>query len=200
VPGWLLEIFARYGYAAVFVGVLLENTGIPVPGETILLAGAALAQFGQLSLGWVIAFAVAGAVLGDNFGFFIGRHGGRRLAARFGPSFGLSESRLAEFDRFFLMYGARTVFFARFITGLRVVGAVLAGASGLRWPTFLFYNATGALAWTVAVAMAGYLLAYSWDTLVRWVGGFGLAAFVFVVLLVAISVARRHRSHRGIRL
>ena len=96
MPEWLVDLFTRYGYAAVFVGVLLENTGVPVPGETILLAGAAFAKFGRLSLGWVIATAVAGAILGDNFGFFIGRHGGRVFAERYGPRFGLSDARLAE--------------------------------------------------------------------------------------------------------
>ena len=193
MPDWLVDLFARFGYAVVFVGVLLENTGLPVPGETILLAGAALAQFGRLSLGRVIAAAIAGAVLGDNFGFFIGRHGGRRLAERYGPRLGLSDRRLAEFDRFFVRYGARTVFIARFVTGLRVVGAILAGASGLPWPTFLFYNATGAIVWSIAVAAAGYLLAYSWGTLERIVGGVGLAAFVLFVLAVVVGVKRARR-------
>ena len=194
MPEWLVDLFARYGYAVVFVGVLLENTGVPVPGETMLLAGAALAQFGRLSLGWVIATAVAGAILGDNVGFFIGRHGGRVLAERYGPRLGLSDRRLAEFDRFFAVHGARTVFIARFITGLRVVGAVLAGASGLRWLTFLFYNATGAFVWSIAVAVTGYLLAYSWNTLERLIGGFGLAALVIFVLVVVLGVIRARRT------
>jgi len=197
VPEWLLDLFARYGYAVVFVGVLLENTGIPVPGETILLAGAALAQFGRLSFGWVVAAAVAGAILGDNFGFLIGRHGGRALAVRYGPRLGLTESRLADFDRFFVRYGPRTVFIARFVTGLRVVGAILAGASGLRWPTFLFYNATGAIVWSIAVATAGYLLAYSWDTLERVIGGVGLVALVLVVVAVMLGVRRARRKQSG---
>lgn len=197
MPEWLLDLFARYGYAVVFVGVLLENTGIPVPGETILLAGAALAQFGRLSFGWVVAAAVAGAILGDNFGFLIGRHGGRALAVRYGPRLGLTESRLADFDRFFVRYGPRTVFIARFVTGLRVVGAILAGASGLRWPTFLFYNATGAIVWSIAVATAGYLLAYSWDTLERVIGGVGLVALVLVVVAVMLGVRRARRKQSG---
>src|SRR5437764_1743617 len=159
MPDWLTDLFARYGYAVVFVGVFLENTGLPVPGETIVLAGAALAQLGRLSLGWVIATAIAGAILGDNAGFFIGRRGGRVLAERYGPKLGLTGQRLAEFDRFFARYGARTVLVARFITGLRVVCAILAGASGLRWVTFLFYNAAGAVIWATAVAVVGYWLA-----------------------------------------
>jgi membrane protein DedA with SNARE-associated domain len=89
------------------------------------------------------------------------------------------------------------VFIARFVTGLRVVGAVLAGASGLRWPTFLFYNATGAIVWSIAVATAGYLLAYSWDTLERVIGGVGLVALVLVVVAVVLGVRRARRKQSG---
>jgi membrane protein DedA with SNARE-associated domain len=195
VPEWLIDLFARYGYAVVFLGVFLENTGLPVPGETMLLAGAALAHFGRLSLGAVIVTAIAGAILGDNLGFFIGRHGGRRLAEKYGGRVGLSPGRLAEFDRFFDRHGPKTVFAARFITGLRVVGAVLAGASGLRWPIFLFYNATGAIVWCTAVAAAGYALANSWETLERWVGRTGL---IFTIIVVAIGVAAWLRSRRNV--
>src|SRR5205814_6532038 len=128
-------------YAAVFVGVLLENAGLPIPGETVLLAGAALARFGRLSFVWVVALAIAGAIVGDNIGSVIGRRAGRTLAERYGSRIGLTKKRLDLFDRFFARHGGRTVFIARFITGLRVIGAMLAGASGLRWSTFLFYNA-----------------------------------------------------------
>src|SRR5438477_2555715 len=93
MPDWLTDLFARYGYAVVFFGVLLENAGVPVPGETALLAGAALARFGRLSIVWVIVTAIAGAILGDNLGFLIGRRGGRALAERHGPKVGLSERR-----------------------------------------------------------------------------------------------------------
>jgi len=190
LPAWLIDLFARYGYAVVFGGVFLENTGLPVPGETALLAGAALAHFGRLSLRWVIVTAIAAAILGDNLGFFIGRHGGRRLVERYGDRVGLTSDRLAGFDQFFERHGAKTVFAARFITGLRVVGAVLAGASGLRWPTFLFYNATGAVVWCSAVAAAGYALANSWDTLERWIGRTGLVALGLAVVLLLVSRAR----------
>ena len=136
MPEWILDLFARYGYAVVFGGVFLENTGLPIPGETMLLAGAGLSHYGQLSLGCVILTAIAGATLGDNLGFFIGRHGGRRIAERHGWRVGLTADRLVAFDRFFQQHGPKTVFAARFITGLRVVGAVLAGGSGMSWPVF----------------------------------------------------------------
>jgi membrane protein DedA with SNARE-associated domain len=197
VPEWLVDLFARYGYAVVFAGVFLENTGLPVPGETVLLAGAAMAQFGRLSLPWVIVTAVAAAMLGDNLGFLIGRCCGRGLAETYGSRIGLTRARLAQFDRFFTQYGGRTVFIARFITGLRVFGAVLAGASGLRWPVFLVYNASGAVVWCIAVATAGYTLAYSWDTLERWIGRTGLIGLALVAAIAIVGVMRARRSRQS---
>lgn len=192
MPPWLLNLFARYGYAVVFAGVFLENTGLPVPGETTLLAGAALAHTGALSLPWVVATAIAAATLGDNLGFYIGRRGGRALVERFGGRFGITAARLGEFDRFFERHGGRTVFIARFITGLRVVGAMLAGGSGMRWRAFLVYNALGAIVWCTAVALAGYALGHSWDLLERWIGRASLVALV-VVALMAVWTIRRSR-------
>jgi membrane protein DedA with SNARE-associated domain len=196
MPGWLLDLFARYGYAVVFGGVFLENTGLPVPGETALLAGAALAHAGHLSLVWVIVTAIVAAILGDNLGFFIGRRCGRGLIERHGGRLGITRARLAQFDRFFVRHGARTVFIARFITGLRVVCAVLAGSSELPWPKFLFYNATGAIVWSTAVAFAGYSLAYSWDTLERWVGRTGLIGLAVVVAAGVIGLVRARRNRQ----
>ena len=191
MPDWLLDLFARYGYTVVFVGLLLENAGLPVPGETMLLAGAALAQFGRLSLPVVILTAIAAAILGDNLGFLIGRRGGRALAERHGWRIGLTAPRLVQFDRFFERYGPPTVFIARFVTGLRVFCAVLAGGSGMGWRVFLFYNAAGAVVWSTTIAFVGYSLAYSWSTLERWVGESGLAALVIVIVVGAILYLRR---------
>jgi membrane protein DedA with SNARE-associated domain len=185
VPQWIVDLFARYGYAVVFFGVFLENVGVPVPGETMLLAGSALASFGQLSLKWVILIAIAGATLGDNLGFFIGRRGGRVLAERHGWRLGFTKARLAEFDRFFAKHGPRTVFFARFITGLRVVGAILAGGSEMRWSTFVLYNASGAIVWCTIIAASGYFLGRSWDALEEWIGRASLLGLVVVVIAVA---------------
>ena len=194
MPDWIVDLFARYGYTVVFAGVFLENTGLPVPGETMLLAGAALAHQGRLSLTWVIVIAIVGATFGDNLGFFIGRHGGRRIAERHGWRVGLTADRLVAFDQFFRQHGPKTVFAARFITGLRVVGAVLAGGSGMSWPVFLFFNATGAIVWCTAVAFAGYSLAYSWETLERWIGRTGLVALVLVLAVGIIGVVRARRN------
>jgi membrane protein DedA with SNARE-associated domain len=195
VPSWLIDLFARYGYFVIFFGVLLENAGVPVPGETILLAGAALARFGHVSLAWVIAIAIAGAVLGDNLGFLIGRRGGRALLER-GRFVGLSAARLAQFDAFFLRHGAKTIVIARFVTGLRVVGAVLAGSSALGWGRFLVFNVTGAVAWALTFGTVGYLLGYSWETLQLWIGHLGL---VFLAILLAAGAVMYARSRRRAR-
>jgi undecaprenyl-diphosphatase len=197
LPEWIVALFAKYGYLVVFGGVFLENAGLPVPGETMLLAGAALAHYGHLSLTRVILTAIAAATLGDNLGFAIGRRYGRALAERFGWRIGLTPERLAQFDGFFQRHGARTVFIARFITGLRVFGAVLAGSSGLRWPTFLFYNAMGAIVWSTAVALAGYSLAYSWQTLERWIGRSGLVGLAAVIAIILIGAARARRNRHS---
>jgi membrane protein DedA with SNARE-associated domain len=197
LPEWLIDLFARYGYAVVFFGVFLENAGLPVPGETVLLAGAALAKFGRLSLSWVIATAIVGASLGDNLGFWIGRRGGRALAERYGPRIGLTPYWLNEFDRFFERHGPKTVFIARFITGLRVFCALLAGASGLSWRTFLVYNVAGAVVWASTIGATGYALAYSWTTLERWIGRSGLIASAVVAGLLIMTWARQRRRRES---
>jgi membrane protein DedA with SNARE-associated domain len=194
MPAWLLDLFAHYGYAAVFLGVFLENTGLPVPGETMVLAGGALSHVGSLKIGWVIATAIVAAICGDNLGFVIGRRGGRVFAERHGWRVGLTRSRLVVFDQFFLRYGPATVFIARFVTGLRVFCAVLAGASDLAWPTFLFYNAAGAIVWSTTIAAAGYALARSWERLERWIGRAGLIALAAVAAVVVIGALRARRQ------
>ncbi len=195
MPSWLTDLFAGYGYLVVFFGILLENAGIPVPGETILLAGAALARFGHLRLAWVVVIAICGAVLGDNIGFLIGRRGGRALLER-GRMFGLPPARLAQFDGFFARHGAKTVFFARFVTGLRVVGAVLAGASILPWNRFLIFNAAGAVAWAVTFGAVGYLLGYSWETLERWIGHLGLVLLIVIAAGGVVAAVRSRMRSR----
>jgi membrane protein DedA with SNARE-associated domain len=194
VPEWIVDLFATYGYLVVFLGVFLENAGVPVPGETALLAGAALSHYGRLSLPRVVVTAIAAAILGDNLGFYIGRRAGRGLADRHGWRIGLTRRRLAEFDRFFARHGPKTVFIARFITGLRVFCAVLAGASALRWPTFLFYNATGALVWSTTIGLAGYALGQSWDRLERLIGRSGLVGLALVVTVFIFAVIRARRT------
>jgi membrane protein DedA with SNARE-associated domain len=143
-----------------------------------------------------VTTAIAGAVLGDNIGFVIGRRGGRRLLERHGRLLGLTKQRLDQFDAFFARHGAKTVFIARFVTGLRVVGAVLAGASTLPWGRFLIFNAAGAVAWATTFGAVGYALGYSWETIERWLGHLGL---VFLVVLAVVAVFAVGRSRRRSR-
>ncbi len=197
MPVWLTDLFARYGYFVVFFGVMLENAGVPVPGETILLAGAVLSRFGHLSIGWVVVAAISGAVLGDNIGFLIGRRGGRALLIAHGNRVGLTAARLAQFDAFFVRHGAKAVFIARFVTGLRVVGAIFAGASELAWGRFFVFNVAGAIAWATTFGTVGYLLGYSWETIERWIGHLGLVFLIVLVLAGALMFARSRLAGRA---
>jgi membrane-associated protein len=150
---------ANIGYAGLFGLVLGESAGVPLPGETALIAAGLLAGSGQVALPAVIAVAAAAAVLGDNIGFWVGRRGGRRaiLAPR-GPFKRHRHALMIRGEAFFERHGPKAVFFGRWVTGVRVVAAVVAGASAMRWRTFLLYNALGAAAWAASVAGVAALL------------------------------------------
>jgi membrane protein DedA with SNARE-associated domain len=195
----LLSYFQQYGYWVVFFGVMLENAGIPVPGETILLAAGFFAALGHFHLGIVMAVACMGAVLGDNAGYFIGRRLGRAALLRYGRYAGLTPKRLAMFESFFEKHGDKTILVARFITGLRVFAALLAGAAHMRWPRFALYNFLGAVLWSIAITLAGYFFGHSWHLLERWVGGIGAAALAAVIVggVVVLLVRRRRRASQA---
>ncbi|MGZ4616896.1 MAG: DedA family protein, partial [Actinomycetes bacterium] len=135
--------FATYGYLIVFVPILLECAGIPLPGETVLLAAGVAAQHGVLSLPLVIVVAAAAAILGDNLGYWVGRRGGRPLLFRHGRVLRIGDTQIAVLDSFFARHGAKTVFFGRWVAFLRVWAAVSAGTSQMPWRTFLPWNALG---------------------------------------------------------
>ncbi len=198
MPEWLTTLLGRYGYVVIFVVVMLESTGVPVPGETVLLGGAFFAQRGIFWLPGVIGLAIAAAILGDNLGYWIGHRVGRQLAEQHGRLVGLTPARLAALDTFFAQHGAKTVFFARFVSGLRVFVAFFAGMSRLPWAEFLLYNAAGAVAWATVVGLVGYLFGQSWELLARWVGRAGLFGVGLVVALILIGLA--YRRGRGVVL
>jgi membrane protein DedA with SNARE-associated domain len=185
----LADWFARYGYPVLFGTVLLENVGVPVPGETAVLTAGLLSSpqgGGRLSLGLVMAVAFVAAVVGDNFGYWLGRSLARpRLSDGRGFLF-LTPARFASVEGYFHRYGAATVFAARFITGVRVVAALAAGTAGMSWLRFLAANAAGALAWAVVVTLEGYLLGEGWHAL-RVSGGNIVWLAVAVVLLVPVA-------------
>ena len=195
----LLSYFQQYGYWVVFFGVMLENAGVPIPGETILLAAGFFAALGHFHLGIVMAVASTGAVLGDNAGYFIGRKLGRATLLRYGRYAGLTPKRLAMFESFFERHGDKTILAARFITGLRVFAALLAGAAHMRWPRFALYNFLGAVLWSIAITLAGYFFGHSWHLLERWVGGIGAAALAGVIVagVVLLLVRRRRRASQA---
>jgi membrane protein DedA with SNARE-associated domain len=193
----LLAYFAHYGYWVVFFGVMLENAGVPVPGETILLAAGFFAAQGHFNLGEVMVIAAVGAVLGDNAGFLIGREVGRATLERYGRYAGLTHARIAHMDAFFTAHGNKTILVARFITGLRVFAALLAGSARMPWRTFAIYNMLGAVLWSVAISLAGFFFGRSWDVLEHWIKGAGLIMFGLAVVAVVtmIVIKRRKRRH-----
>lgn len=194
MPHWLVSLFGRFGYAALFAGIFLENLGVPVPGETVLLAAGFFAKQHVLRLSIVIPIAIVAAILGDNFGYWIGRRGGRRFVERRGKYIGLSAARLSAVEAYFDRHGAKTVFFARFISGIRVVAAIGAGVSKLPWTKFVVYNAAGAVAWGTAMGLLGYAFGQSWPLLERWVGRFGIVAVGLIAIAVLLAILRRYRE------
>jgi membrane protein DedA with SNARE-associated domain len=192
----LLSYFDHYGYWVVFFGVMLENAGLPVPGETILLAAGFFASQGHFHLWEVMAIAAFGAVLGDNGGYLIGRKVGRSTLVRYGRYVGLNQHRIGHMDRFFAGHGDKTILVARFITGLRVFAALLAGSARMEWRTFALYNMLGAVLWSFTITLVGFFFGRSWDVLEHWIKGTGVIALVLAVLIVVMMIVVRRRRQR----
>jgi membrane protein DedA with SNARE-associated domain len=182
----LFAYFARYGYFVVFFGVMLENAGVPVPGETILLAAGFFAAQGHFHLWEVIGVASFGAMLGDNAGYAVGHRVGRAALERYGRYILLTRNRLRKLDKFFARHGDKTILFARFVTGLRVFAALFAGAARMPWGKFVVYNMAGAILWAVAITLLGFFFGQSWDLLHRWLGRAGLIVGLAVLLVVLL--------------
>jgi membrane protein DedA with SNARE-associated domain len=156
VAHFLDQLIVHHGPALLFLIVALESAGLPIPGETTLVAAGVLASQGKMNIAVVIVAAAAGAIIGDNVGYWIGRTGGRGLLERWGPVKRFSERVLPPAERFFERHGPKTVFFARFIAGLRVTGAWMAGISRMDWGKFLMWNALGGIVWATAVGLIAY--------------------------------------------
>lgn len=159
-----------YGYLAVFVIVGLESMGIPMPGETVLVAAAILATQGKLHLWGVIPAAAAGAILGDNCGYWIGREFGFRVVYRYGRYIRLDERRLKLGQYLFLRHGGKIVFFGRFVAVLRAFAAFLAGVNHYNWERFFFFNAAGGVVWATIFGVGGYWLGRAFEAYARPVG------------------------------
>lgn len=152
-------MIAQYGYGAVALAVGIESIGIPFPGETTLIAAAVYAgTTHKMTIGFVIAAAAVGAIVGDNIGFWIGRKFGYRFLLRYGRYVRVTEPRIKLGQYMFLRHGGKVVFFGRFVAVLRALAAFLAGTNQMRWPQFLWFNAAGAIVWSTMYGVGAYYL------------------------------------------
>ena len=190
----LQHVVATYGYLAVFVIVALESAGIPMPGETVLVTAAIFAASGTLKIYWVIGAAAAGAIIGDNCGYWIGRELGFPLIYRFGHYIRLDEKRLKVGQYLFLRHGGKIVFFGRFFAFLRVLAALLAGANKYRWPPFLFFNAAGGIVWALVFGIGAFVFGDSIHRVSGPLGVLGLAGVVAGAIAVMYIVRREERK------
>ncbi len=192
----LREFVVTYGYWGVALALLCENAGIPVPGETALLLASFLAYSEhRLQLGWIIVVATCAATLGDNLGYAFGYYGGRPLLERYQTLFRISSTTLQRGEEMFAHYGAATIFFARFIFGMRVFAGPLAGVLRMRWRAFALFNFLGAAVWVTVIASAGYLFGQHWRRLARAVQRFDTAILMIAVAVILFLWWRyRHQS------
>jgi membrane protein DedA with SNARE-associated domain len=189
----LVEVF---GYPLLFLIVMSESSGLPVPGETGLITAAVLASQGKLKIELVIALAAAGAIVGDNIGYLIGRKGGRWLLERPGPFLRQRKQVLITGQPFFERHGPKAVFFGRFVLGLRVWASWLAGATRMHWRSFVLWNALGGITWATAIGVIAYLLGHSAGNAIEAFGLYGLAAVLFAIVTTYLA----HRRHVRARI
>jgi membrane protein DedA with SNARE-associated domain len=173
----LLDLFGRYGYFVIFVPVMLETAGLPLPGETILLLSGVAASTGRIDPWIAIAVGSAAAIIGDNIGYAIGRYGGRRVVMRL-AHMGKIEKSLAWGERFFELHGGKTVFLARWIFGLRIFGAWIAGMVHMPWRRFFLWNAAGGITWCASMIGLGYFFGHSLHVIEKVVGVGGVVAVI----------------------
>jgi membrane protein DedA with SNARE-associated domain len=196
----LAPLLNQYGYLAVGVLIFLEDFGVPVPGETLLIAASVYAGAGQLNILAVAAIAIAAAVMGDNVGYVIGRSGGRALVHRYGRYVFLTEKRFQAAEEFCRRHGGKVVAVARFVDGLRQVNGIVAGTTGMEWRRFLTFNIIGALLWAGLWTTLGYLAGANiteiYRDLIRYQAYLLLAVLALVAVVVARHVVRRWRRRR----
>ena len=192
------------GYPAVTLFIMVESAGVPFPGETMLLLASFYAAIDQqLQLPIIIACAAAGAIAGDNIGYYVGRTGGRAFIERFGRYIFLKPQHIERAEKFFAKYGDKTVFFGRFIAILRTWAAFLAGVNHMPWRTFLIYNAAGGIVWAIFYGVLGYVAGRIFhdnfaqvERLARtlsWIGGATIIAAA-ILIFVIVRLRRRRRQ------
>jgi membrane protein DedA with SNARE-associated domain len=192
-PELLEHFIATYGYVAVAAIIALESMGAPLPGETVLVIASLFASRHHLHIAGVIAAAAAGAVVGDNIGYWIGREFGYRLLLRYGSYLGLTARRIKLGQYLFMRHGGKVVFFGRFVAVLRVLAAFLAGMNRMDWRMFLYANAAGAVVWSCTVGIAAYTLGRA---VLHVTGPLGLSllALAALTLVGGVLFLRRHEA------
>jgi membrane protein DedA with SNARE-associated domain len=202
LPGFLDALSSplqHFGVWAIAFLIMLEDFGIPVPGETILIAGAIYAGAGRLNVVSVAVAAFIAAIIGDNIGFAIGHFGGRALALRWGKYVFLTEERLEKAERFFDRRGAIVITFARFVEGLRQANGIIAGITGMHWLRFLIFNAIGAALWVGTWVSLGYFAGNHITTIYHYITLYSYYVLIALAILLVGYIAwrlRRRRRHR----
>ncbi|MGH7777856.1 MAG: DedA family protein [Candidatus Dormibacterales bacterium] len=191
----LRSIADSIGYPAAGLGILIESAGIPFPGETMLLAVAALAAAGGLDIRIVVASGAAGAVLGASMGYGAGHFGGRPFLERFGSTLRVKPAHVARAEAFFARWGVWAVLVGRFVSVIRAWISFLAGMSRMPFGAFLGVTTVGAVAWAILIGTLGYYLGHDWTTLEHLIRGLGWGTLAVVVVAVAaVIVVRRRRA------
>jgi membrane protein DedA with SNARE-associated domain len=185
----------QYGYWAVAAALLLENAGVPVPGETVLLLASFLAYSERnLQLGWIIFVGTLACTVGDNAGYAIGHYGGRPLLERYRSVFRIGEAAIERGEGLFQRYGSVTILFSRFVFGMRVIAGPLAGVLRMPWKKFAVFNLLGAALWVSAISLAGYFCGSRWGMLMHFMKRFDLALVGILVLLLAVVWWRTRKA------
>jgi membrane protein DedA with SNARE-associated domain len=178
------DLLISYGLVLLFALIAAESAGVPLPGETALIAAAILAERGHYSIVWVIVVAAAAAIIGDNIGYWIGRTGGRALLERWGPVRRYAQRALPPGERFFARHGGKTVFIGRFVAVLRVTAAWLAGITHMSWWRFFLWNAAGGIVWATGVSLLAF---YFGKAAADAVATYGVYALIVIVVGAVIA-------------
>jgi membrane protein DedA with SNARE-associated domain len=184
------------GYPSAGLGILIESSGVPFPGETLLLAAAAWAAARHHSLVLVIFFGFLGATAGGDLGYWLGYRGGRPFVERFGALFHIRPEHIARSELFFARYGDRAILAARFVLGLRTWGSMLAGMARMPFWRFQLFSAIGGLGWAAVIGVAGYVLGSNLPLLEAVVRGIGIGGLVVIALIAVILFVARQRAAR----
>jgi membrane protein DedA with SNARE-associated domain len=194
-----------FGYLAVILFIMIESTGIPFPGETMLLFASFYTSIdSRLNIFLVIASAAVGAILGDNFGYLIGRTGGRAVVEKYGKYVLIQQKHLDSAERFFQKHGDKTVFLGRFTAILRAWAAFLAGVNKMRWKVFLMYNAAGGIVWAILYGTLGYIAGKFFsrhfalvERIASTLGWLGVILFLLGILLPVLIIQARRKKSEG---